>query len=69
NLLLGHFRTHTGEIGVERDVKLLSSGDGDPDNHGAAPRAAQVGVPTRNGNFCTLSILRICMPAFGFEIA
>lgn len=42
DLLLGHFRTHTGEIGVERDVKLLSSGDGDPDNHGAAPRAAQV---------------------------
>lgn len=41
-LSLGHFGTHTGEIGVERDVKLLSSGDGDPDNHGAAPRAAQV---------------------------
>ena len=31
--------------------------------------SAVLGVPTRNGNFCTLSILRICMPAFGFEIA
>ncbi len=42
NLLLGHFGTHTGETGVKRDINLLSLTHGHPDNHGAAPRTAQV---------------------------
>lgn len=42
DLSIGHFRTHTGHFGLERDVNLLSLTHGDPDNHGAAARAAQV---------------------------
>lgn len=42
DLFPGHFGTHTRGTGVEHDVNLLSLTHGDPDNHGAAPRAAQV---------------------------
>lgn len=46
DLFLGHFGTHTGRncgfYRVHPDGRLLSWVDGHPDNHGAAPRAAQV---------------------------
>lgn len=48
NLFLGHFGTHTRGTRIQRDVNLLSLTHGDPDNHGAAPGAAQV----RSGRVC-----------------